>query len=71
MDCSITLFFQLHDEQAFRQAAHERALTDGLNAEEALSYLDPEKSTVGACAIMLFDPGVSPPGCSITDSSTD
>ncbi|AGG89079.1 MULTISPECIES: hypothetical protein [Pseudomonadota] len=69
METSVTIFFELNDEKAFRQAACDRARADDLGEEEARSYLDAEETTIGACAIMLFDPGMSPPGCSIVDSS--
>lgn len=71
MDSSVTIYFELHDEQAFRQAAYDRALADELSEEEARTYLDEEATSIGACATMLFDPGISPPGCSIVDSSAD
>lgn len=66
---SITLHLTVHDSKEFRQAAHDRALTDGLDAETAQTFLNAEATSLGECAVMLFDPGMSPPGCSIEDSS--
>lgn len=66
---SITIEFEVHDEDAFRQAAQNRAIADGLEEAEAAAYLDEDKHSIGDCAVMLFDPGVSPDGCSILGSS--
>ncbi|MGH8159259.1 MAG: hypothetical protein ACREPQ_14155 [Rhodanobacter sp.] len=71
MTLAVTLLIEIGDEVAFRQAAHDRALTDNLCDDEAATYLDIEETSLGQCAVMLLDPGVSPPGCSIVDSSTE
>lgn len=68
MDICVSIFVTINDESAFRRAAYERALAEGLGEEEANGYLDPEANPVTNCAVMLFDPGTSPDGCEILDS---
>lgn len=68
---AVTLHLTIHDAKDFRQAAYERALEDGLDEDDAKTFLDPEGKHLGECAVMLFDPGMSPQGCSIVDSSTE
>ena len=61
----VTIGLTVHDETAFRTAARNRALADGLDPEEAENYLDPDAYSLGACAQMILDPGVSPDGAQI------
>lgn len=65
------LMLQLHldvfDEPAFRASARSRALRDGASAEQADRFTDPEKTSLAACAGMLFDPGTGPDGCEILE----
>ncbi|MBB5546527.1 hypothetical protein A8H39_00120 [Paraburkholderia fungorum] len=68
---SVTIELDIHDPAAFRHAAYKRALDDNLGEDEAKEYLDAEKTSLGACAIMILDPGVSPDGASIENSSSD
>jgi hypothetical protein len=68
MDICVSIFLTISDESAFRRAAYERALADGLGEEEAKRYLDSEATPITNCAVMLFDPGKSPDGCDIHDS---
>jgi len=55
-------------QQDFRRSARDRALSDGLSQEEAARYLDDDEMSLGECAAMLFDPGLSPNGCQILDA---
>lgn len=71
MDISVTIYLTINDEQAFRQAAHDRALADDLGEEEAKEYLDAEAKPITDCAIMLLDPGISPPGSQIHESTSE
>ncbi|MGF6604758.1 hypothetical protein P3T23_009514 [Paraburkholderia sp. GAS448] len=68
---SVTIELDVHDPAAFRQVAYKRALEDGLDEEDAKEYVDPKKMSLGACAIMILDPGVSPDGADIENSSSD
>jgi hypothetical protein len=68
---SVTIELDVHDPTAFRRVAYNRALEDGLEEEQAKEYLDREKMSLGACAIMILDPGVSPDGADIENSSSD
>lgn len=65
-----TLDVTVNDEVALRRAAYERALADKLSEEEAQQYLDPD-GALADCVVMLFDPGVSPPGCQIEGSTAE
>lgn len=57
------IHLSIHDAEAFRAAAITRAGEDGLTEWE------PE--TLADCAVMLLDPGESPPGSSIESSEAD
>lgn len=71
MQVCISICLTVHDEPIFREAARDRALADGLDDETANAYLDGEAHSLGQCAIMLLDPGTSPKGCQINDSTVD
>lgn len=61
----VTLYVNVDDPRALRAAA--------LAANPGQARLLGRKSRpdVGACLRMLFDPGTSPDGCRILDSSTE
>lgn len=65
------LMLQLHlnvfDETAFRASAKDRAIRDGASDEQAELFTDPERTSIAACAAMLFDPGIGPAGCEILE----
>lgn len=65
------LMLQLHlnvfDDPAFRASARDRALRDGASDEQAELFIDPERTSIAACAAMLFDPGAGPAGCEILE----
>lgn len=67
---SVTIDLDVHDPAAFRRVAYNRALQDGLGEEQAKEYLDRETMSLGACAIMILDPGESPDGADIENSSS-
>jgi hypothetical protein len=68
---NVTVQLTVYDERAFRAAAQQRALDDGLSPKEAKTYLSKTKQSLGECAQMLIDPGVSPDGCSIEGSDSE
>lgn len=67
----VTVDLRIYDEKAFRRAAYERGIEDGLSEEEAKEYLDPDSKSLGECGQMLIDPGVSPEGTEILQSSSE
>lgn len=71
MDICVSIYLTVRDEQAFRQAAHDRALEDGLDETMAKQHLNAAASSLRDCEIMLLDPGVSPKGCEILDSTAE
>jgi len=71
MQVEVTIAIIVDDEAGFRRAAHDRAIADDLGQQEAETYLNADLTTVGECAVMLLDPGVSPKGCSILDSTAN
>lgn len=71
MNITLNINLDITDETAFRQAAREKALEDGLDEKDADTYLEDGGMSLSQCAIMLLDPGVSPPGSSILDSYAD
>lgn len=56
---TVTLDLRVWDAAAFRVAAVAQALTDGLDVEEANSFL---ARSLSDCAVMLLDPGTGPAG---------
>jgi hypothetical protein len=67
----VTVSLDVWDQRAFREAAYKRAMSDGLSEKEAKSYSSARKTSLGQCAIMLLDPGQSPAGADIIDSSSE
>lgn len=65
---AIAIYLNVTDEAAFRQAARDRAISDGLSGNDADGYLDEDKMSLERCAVMLLDPGQSPDGSEILDS---
>lgn len=67
----VTLYLRINDADEFRRTAHTRAESEGVTDDDLAAYLDPDEMSLGDCARMIFDPGMSPNGCSILDSSAD
>jgi hypothetical protein len=64
---AFTLHVRIDDRKAFARAAVKQAVADGIDEDAArVSSRD-----LGWCATMLFDPGTSPDGCTLLDSSTE
>jgi len=63
----VTLHLRVYDPYKFAAAAVAQAIKDGVDPEEAASTYTEDNLT--GCARMIFDPGQSPPGCQIEDSS--
>lgn len=71
---SITLHVDVFDEQAMWD--HARQIGEAQNAfvdEEAVVDMlgTREEPLIGECLRMIFDPGESPPGIQINDSSAE
>lgn len=71
IEVQVCIELTIDDEQEFRQAAHDRALEEGLPESEAKDYLDPEVYSLAECGQMLLDPAISPAGCTIQQSSAE
>lgn len=71
---TVSISLRITCESTFRKAAHDRALADGLPEETAEEYLqqgENEIHSLGNCAVMLLDPGISPEGSQILYSQPD
>lgn len=68
---SVTVFLRVYDEKQFREAAYDRAIEDGLDEASAAQYKDQEEKSLSECAQMFIDPGISPSGAEILDSSSE
>jgi hypothetical protein len=60
---TVTITMRVSNPAAFRRAAREQASREGDDQFDDGLLTD--------CAVMLFDPGESPPGCSIEASSAE
>lgn len=67
----VTFHLVVHDPIAFRNAAYRRGLKDGLQKGHAAEYRDPARVSLGQCALLILDPGVTPDGASIENWSSD
>ncbi len=71
---TVEIYVDVHDARALHQHAVALA-TSGENAlspEAAHDMLgSPDEPNIGDCLRWVFDPGESPPGASIQDSSCD
>ena len=66
----VTLSCEVHDIRALIRAARKRAMAElDLTPEEAKEGYNAH--TLDQCARLLLDPGVSPPGLSIQDSTAE
>jgi hypothetical protein len=66
---AVTINLFVHDVRTFVRAARIRAIAEGVDPEDARKTY--RATNLGACAGMLIDPGTSPPGSEITDTSTE
>ena len=63
---------EVHDPKALHVAARLRALADGITAGQLDEYIGTRAEPhIPSCLQMLFDPGTSPPGTSIQQSSVE
>jgi hypothetical protein len=68
--CAVTIHLNVTDPEKLFTAALDRALENGLSEEDARSELRTEDGVnIGNCARILLDPGISPDGCEILDST--
>lgn len=73
----VTISVRVYDRKALLAAALQHALTvdklDEVSARQLLTDTDEDSDgvDVSACLRMLLDPGVSPDGCDIQDSSCE
>ena len=65
----VSVYLRVHDPKRFVAAAQYRAVEEGVDPDDAVDTYN--EDDLGACARMLFDPGVSPPGCEILDSTAE
>jgi hypothetical protein len=66
-DYTISLDVTVHDPDEVIKAARQRYLDETTNATDSETIVP----DVEAALRFLFDPGVSPPGCEINDSSCE
>ncbi|TXG96126.1 MAG: hypothetical protein E6R08_10155 [Nevskiaceae bacterium] len=64
---TVNVNLKIWNEAELRQAAQAHALKDNGDETFAKSFLDPEQTSVGDCAVQLIDPGTLP-GVSIDSS---
>lgn len=65
----VTIEVQVSDAGELRRAALERALADGITASDWRKTR--RERGPGADLVMLLDPGISPPGTEIMDSTAE
>ncbi len=68
---TVSIDLRVWNEASFRRAAELQALKDGANKAEAKQYRYRKRTSLGECAQMLFDPGLSPDGCEILQSRSE
>jgi hypothetical protein len=68
---TVEITVNVYDEKAFRHEAWRRAAGDGLSREECDRYRDSDETTLAECAQMILDPGESPVGAEIVQSSAE
>lgn len=61
----VSILIEVHDEEALLEAGRAKAIEDGLSAEDAADM------DAGDCLRWIIDPGESPPGTGIQDSSVE
>jgi hypothetical protein len=69
----VHLDLEVYDERALFNTALKHARSTGSSHTEAMELLMPDGQTidVSACLIMLLDPGESPSGLTILESSVE
>lgn len=67
---TVSITIEVQDEEMFRQSAKYQSLADGDSIEEADRFLNSDETSLGDCAIMLFDKA-SPNGCQVTDTMSE
>ena len=71
-DYAFTLHLRVTDRTALHAAAMTRAVADGMSRGDAYRVLGTKRRPdVPACLTMLFDPGLSPDGTEILDSTAE
>lgn len=73
MSYEITLHVRVYDPSALHAAALAHAIkVDEMDETHARSLIGPaDEPDVSACLTILFDPGVSPDGCTIQGSTVE
>lgn len=66
---TVTIEVEIYDPEAFVAAAVKRAIAEGADEQDARKTYTADD--LNACAQMLLDPGVGPPGSSIIESSVE
>lgn len=65
---TISIHVDVSDDRALLAAARIRAKAENNGDQRDDVLLKDGETNVGACLIMLFDPGVSPAGCTIIET---
>lgn len=68
---SVTIDVDVHDKRALYREARAKAKFDGLGSNLADLLGTAKKPDIGACLIMILDPGSSPDGTSIVESRVE
>ena len=69
---AVTLYVSVHDDEELFKNASAKAAEEGMSAPEIEDMLKPDgEISVSKCLRTIFDPGMSPGGCQILDSSCE
>lgn len=70
---AVSLYVRVRDKKELFKTASAQAKKDGMSDAEIKEMLkdSDNKIDVSACLRMIFDPGTSPAGCEILDSSCE
>lgn len=68
---SVTVTLTVRNVRRFVRAAQDRAVADGVAENRKAARMDYHVHDLCACAQMLIDPGMSPPGCEIEFSTAE
>lgn len=71
---AVTIALEVYDPQALYRSAWDSATSGlgGMSPEQATELLGTEQEPdVSACLVMVLDPGISPPGTSIHETTVE
>lgn len=64
---TVNITLRIHDVRTFVRTARARAIDEGIDPEDARRIY--RAGNLGECALMLIDPGESPDGAEILEST--